>query len=108
METAKNVKDVSPHEFVKAYAAHLKRSGKVSYLSLFLFNFIIIIYHFFFFEQIELPTWNDIVKTGTLKELAPYDPDWYYIRAGVCVNSFFFSFVFVSSYIYLLDGYSCN
>ncbi|ESR53950.1 hypothetical protein CICLE_v10022728mg [Citrus x clementina] len=60
METAKNVKDVSPHEFVKAYAAHLKRSGK----------------------QIELPTWNDIVKTGTLKELAPYDPDWYYIRAA--------------------------
>lgn len=32
MATAKNVKDVSPHEFVKAYAAHLKRSGKVSTL----------------------------------------------------------------------------
>lgn len=26
---AGTVKDVSPHEFVKAYAAHLKRSGKV-------------------------------------------------------------------------------
>ncbi|URE34877.1 40S ribosomal protein [Musa troglodytarum] len=26
---AKTVKDVSPHEFVKAYSAHLKRSGKV-------------------------------------------------------------------------------
>jgi small subunit ribosomal protein S19e len=24
----------------------------------------------------------DIVKTGTFKELAPYDPDWYFIRAG--------------------------
>jgi small subunit ribosomal protein S19e len=24
----------------------------------------------------------DIVKTGSFKELAPYDPDWYYIRAG--------------------------
>jgi small subunit ribosomal protein S19e len=22
------------------------------------------------------------VKTGTYKELAPYDPDWYYIRAA--------------------------
>ncbi|KAL8130391.1 hypothetical protein V2J09_019546 [Rumex salicifolius] len=53
------VKDVSPHEFVKAYSAHLKRSGKM-----------------------ELPHWTDIVKTGTLKELAPYDPDWYYIRAA--------------------------
>lgn len=30
----------------------------------------------------ELPEWTDIVKTGVLKELAPYDPDWYYIRAG--------------------------
>ncbi|XP_020599839.1 40S ribosomal protein S19-1-like [Phalaenopsis equestris] len=62
METAKvgrTVKDVSPHEFVKAYSAHLKRSGKI-----------------------ELPHWTDIVKTGRFKELAPYDPDWYYIRAA--------------------------
>ncbi|EOA14082.1 hypothetical protein CARUB_v10027219mg, partial [Capsella rubella] len=59
MATGKTVKDVSPHEFVKAYAAHLKRSGKI-----------------------ELPLWTDIVKTGKLKELAPYDPDWYYIRAA--------------------------
>jgi len=33
--------------------------------------------------QIELPEWTDIVKTGRHKELAPYDPDWYYIRAGM-------------------------
>ncbi|KAI8528840.1 small ribosomal subunit protein eS19x [Rhododendron vialii] len=59
MEAAKTVKDVSPHEFVKAYSSHLKRSGKM-----------------------ELPQWTDIVKTGTFKELAPYDPDWYYIRAA--------------------------
>ena len=32
--------------------------------------------------QIKLPQWVDIVKTGAYKELAPYDPDWYYIRAG--------------------------
>ncbi|GLT72457.1 hypothetical protein SLA2020_443910 [Shorea laevis] len=57
--TVRTVKDVSPHELVKAYAAHLKRSG-----------------------QVELPEWTDLVKTGTLKELAPYDPDWYYIRAA--------------------------
>ncbi|KNA16999.1 hypothetical protein SOVF_083970 [Spinacia oleracea] len=59
MEGGKTVKDVSPHDFVKAYAAHLKRSGKM-----------------------ELPHWTDIVKTGKLKELAPYDADWYYIRAA--------------------------
>jgi small subunit ribosomal protein S19e len=32
--------------------------------------------------QIEVPSWVDIVKTATFKELAPYDPDWYYVRAG--------------------------
>lgn len=30
MASGRTVKDVSPHEFVKAYASHLKRSGKVS------------------------------------------------------------------------------
>lgn len=32
--------------------------------------------------QMQLPNWVDIVKTGTFKELGPYDPDWYYVRAG--------------------------
>lgn len=49
----------SAEEFIKAYSSHLKRSGKL-----------------------EIPTWVDIVKTGAQKELAPYDPDWYYVRAG--------------------------
>ncbi|CAI9782666.1 unnamed protein product [Fraxinus pennsylvanica] len=60
MATARTLKDVSPHEFVKAYATHLKRSGKM-----------------------ELPEWIDIVKTGVLIELAPYDPDWGGLRVGV-------------------------
>ena len=59
MATARTVKDVSPHEFVKAYASHLKHSGKM-----------------------ELPEWTDIVKTAKFKELAPYDPDWYYVRSA--------------------------
>lgn len=37
MATGKTVKDVSPHDFVKAYASHLKRSGKVSGWLLFFF-----------------------------------------------------------------------
>jgi len=49
----------SAEAFISAYASHLKRSGKL-----------------------EVPTWVDIVKTGSFKELAPYDPDWFYIRAG--------------------------
>jgi Ribosomal protein S19e len=51
---------LSADAFIAAYASHLKRSGKL-----------------------EVPTWVDIVKTGSFKELAPYDPDWYYIRAGM-------------------------
>jgi len=53
------VRDVSAHDFIKAYSEHLKRSGKL-----------------------EVPAWVDIVKTGTFKELAPYDPDWFYVRAA--------------------------
>lgn len=53
------VKDVNPHVFVKAYAAYLKKTGKL-----------------------DVPKWVDLVKTATFKELAPYDQDWYYIRAG--------------------------
>jgi len=49
----------SADAFIAAYASHLKRSGKL-----------------------EVPAWVDIVKTGAYKELAPYDPDWYYIRAA--------------------------
>ena len=54
-----NVKDVAAGEFVLAYAAHLKRIGKI-----------------------EVPKWADLVKTSTAKELAPYNPDWYYVRAA--------------------------
>ncbi|KAF9454718.1 ribosomal protein S19e [Macrolepiota fuliginosa MF-IS2] len=53
------VRDISADAFIAAYASHLKRSGKL-----------------------EVPTWVDIVKTGSYKELAPYDPDWYYVRAA--------------------------
>merc|ERR1711865_159480 len=53
------VKDVSPHTFVKEYAAYLRTTNKI-----------------------ELPPWVDLVKTATYKELAPYDPDWYYVRAA--------------------------
>ncbi|KAI6114243.1 ribosomal protein S19 [Pisolithus croceorrhizus] len=53
------VRDISADDFITAYASHLKRSGKL-----------------------EVPTWVDLVKTGSYKELAPYDPDWFYIRAA--------------------------
>ncbi|KAI8534076.1 hypothetical protein RHMOL_Rhmol10G0060600 [Rhododendron molle] len=33
--------------------------------------------------SMELPRWTDIVKTGTFKELAPYDPDCFYGKEDI-------------------------
>jgi small subunit ribosomal protein S19e len=30
----------------------------------------------------EVPNWADVVKTGTYKELAPYDQDWFFVRCA--------------------------
>jgi small subunit ribosomal protein S19e len=53
------VRDVDSHKFITAYAAHLKRSGKLP-----------------------VPAWTDMVKTASFKELAPYNADWFYVRAA--------------------------
>jgi small subunit ribosomal protein S19e len=53
------VKDVEPHEFIAAYAAYLKKAGKI-----------------------ELPKYVDVIKLGCFKEQAPTDPDWYYTRCA--------------------------
>eukprot|EP01090_Pellita_catalonica_P009141 TRINITY_DN201_c0_g1_i2.p1 TRINITY_DN201_c0_g1~~TRINITY_DN201_c0_g1_i2.p1 ORF type:complete len:153 (+),score=29.71 TRINITY_DN201_c0_g1_i2:106-564(+) len=55
--TGSTLKDVPAADFITKYAEHLKRSGRVV-----------------------LPAWVDIVKTAPFKELAPYDPDWFYVR----------------------------
>lgn len=53
------VRDVGAPKFISAYTEVLKNNDK----------FVV-------------PKWADIVKTGVHKELAPYDPDWYFVRAG--------------------------
>ena len=32
--------------------------------------------------KMKVPDWTDLVKLGQHKEMAPYDDDWYYTRAG--------------------------
>ena len=59
MPRAVTVRDIKPSEFISEFADHLKNK-----------------------DNFEVPKWADIVKTGIHKELAPNDPDWYYIRAG--------------------------
>ena len=53
------MKDVDQQEFVLALGAFFKKSGKM-----------------------KVPDFVDIVKTGTHRELAPVDPDWFFTRAG--------------------------
>ncbi|KAG4303344.1 hypothetical protein PCK1_000308 [Pneumocystis canis] len=53
------VRDVDAATFINQYALFLKQSGKL-----------------------EVPSWVDLVKTGHFKELAPYNPDWFYTRAA--------------------------
>jgi len=51
------LRDIPAIDFINTYALHLKKSGKVT-----------------------VPKWADIVKTGRFKELAPYSPNWFYVR----------------------------
>lgn len=53
------VRDVDAQKFINAYAAHLKRSGKIT-----------------------VPAWADLVKTSCAKEMAPYNQDWFYVRVA--------------------------
>jgi small subunit ribosomal protein S19e len=68
-ETASNgvtVRDVKADVFIAAYAEVLKNNDK----------FVV-------------PKWADIVKTGVHKELAPYDPDWYFVRAAAIARKIY-------------------
>lgn len=69
------VRDVRADAFIAAYAQVLKNNDK----------FVV-------------PKWADTVKTGVHKELAPYDPDWYYVRAG---NIFFLFLILLFLFFYL-------
>ena len=53
------VKDVPAADFIKACAEFLKRQPKF-----------------------DVPKYHDIVKTGTQREYAPYDEDWFFVRSA--------------------------
>ena len=60
------LRDVAADKFISAYAEVLKNNDK----------FIV-------------PKWVDLVKTGVHKELAPYDPDWYFVRAAAVARKIY-------------------
>ncbi|CAB3247190.1 unnamed protein product [Arctia plantaginis] len=57
------LKDVEQDKVVKTVAAHLKKTGKI-----------------------KVPEHMDLVKTGRFKELAPYDPDWFFVRCAAILR----------------------
>ncbi|KAH9860935.1 40S ribosomal protein S19, partial [Plenodomus lingam] len=65
------VKDVEAQKFIGAYAAFLKRQGKLP-------MFVSVQ------RVIEKPEsrWVDTVKTSASRELPPQDIDWFYVRAA--------------------------
>jgi len=52
---------------VKSIANFLKKSGKV-----------------------KVPDWADVVKLAKYNELAPYDPDWYFVRTASIARHLYF------------------
>ncbi len=60
------VRDVEAEKFITAYAAHMKRSNKVT-----------------------PPEWQDMVKTATWKEKGPLKGDWYYTRAAAVARKIY-------------------
>ena len=64
--TGITVRDVTAAQFIAAYAEVLKNNDK----------FVV-------------PKWADVVKTGVHKELAPYDPDWYFVRAAAVARKIY-------------------
>ena len=60
------VKDCDTEEFIKVFSAFLKKSGKF-----------------------KIPEWAEYVKTAHFKELAPYDPDWLYIRGAAIARQIY-------------------
>ena len=41
------------------------------------------------YSKLGIPKWADYVKTGTNRELCPYDPDWLYVRAASIVRKIY-------------------
>merc|ERR1712004_161363 len=60
------VEDVNQSDFVVAFAAFLKKSGKMT-----------------------VPKWSDFAKTATWKQMAPADDDWFYIRTAAVARQLY-------------------
>ena len=40
--------------------------------------------------MLQVPDWADVVKLGVNRQLAPVDPDWYFVRAASVARHLYF------------------
>merc|ERR1712214_275625 len=60
------VRDVNQSDFVVAFAAFLKKSGKIN-----------------------VPKWADYAKTSPAREMPPASDDWFYTRVAACARQIY-------------------
>lgn len=82
--------DLQSHKFINAYAAFLKRQGKLPIPGMLLptdfFTSCYIHENPLLTTNIR-PGWVDTVKTGPAKEMPPQDIDWFYVRAAAVARA---------------------
>jgi len=71
-------------KFINAYAAFLKRQGKLPIPGTYICATSLLLTTGTFASVLILPAtgWVDTVKTGPAKELPPQSIDWFYVRAA--------------------------
>lgn len=81
--------DLQSHKFINAYAAFLKRQGKLPIPGMLLpTDLFCSCYIRKSFANHKIHTgWVDTVKTGPAKEMPPQDIDWFYVRAAAVARA---------------------
>merc|ERR1712117_462492 len=80
-----SVKDVNQADFVTAFAAFLKKSGKMT-----------------------PPKWSDFAKTATFKQMPPADDDWFYIRVAAVARQLYIKGTVGTGRMSVIYGGSAN
>merc|ERR1711879_84672 len=79
------VKDVNQSDFVTAFAAFLKKSGKVT-----------------------VPKWSDFAKAATFKQMPPADDDWFYVRTAAVARQLYIKGTVGTGRMSVIYGGSAN
>lgn len=51
---------------------------------------LVLIIFYYRTGKMKVPDFIDLIKSAKFKELAPYDPDWFYVRCAALVRHIYF------------------